>query len=90
MPRIEISINLNPGEDYAGNLERRLAEYEITKSELARELDMTPPELSRYFSENLERRVQPRIDTVVKIEQAVLEIRRRQRRAGKKAARKQS
>lgn len=84
MQKLTINISLNPGEDYAGNLERRLEEYGISKAELARELQVTPPELSRYFSKDPERRVQPRADTVVQIETAVLAIRRKLRRASRR------
>lgn len=70
MPRIVIRV----GEDYIDELKARLAKYGITHGQLAREMGLKTPQVSRWIN----KRAQPRIDNVQKIEAAILAIRKRQ------------
>lgn len=69
MTKISIVIN----EDYNKGLRARLEKYAITQAELAREMGITPQQISHWIMQG---RV-PRMANIVKIETAILNIRRR-------------
>lgn len=70
------------GEDYIPDLQKRMEKYGISAAELARELEKTEQEISRWF--NSKRRFgkqwTPRMSNILKIEQAIIDIRRRKAR----------
>lgn len=84
-PRLTIVI----GDDYVAELKARLEKYAISAAELAREMDKNKQEVSRWL--NSERRFgkawTPRMHNILKIEQAIIDIRRRKARTPKGAAR---
>lgn len=90
-------IKLKIGENYTDTLRDRLAEYDITQGELARQMGIQSSQLSRMFnrvnppSEEYPhgKPMQPSLETVYKIEQAIVEIlhdRRRRKRSRRKRA----
>lgn len=78
MPRINIIV----GEDYIPDLKRRMEKADISAAELARELDKTEQEVSRWFNSKRRfgKQMTPRMDNIVKIEQAFINIQRRKSR----------
>lgn len=74
-----VQIPLYLGDDYSGDLKRRLEKYGISHGELARRTGIDPSQLSRWFNTPL----QPSQKNVVRIELAILEIRASQRKAKK-------
>ena len=49
----------------------RMDDARISQNELARELDMDPSQVSRWFTTNPERKVSPNLATATKIEEAL-------------------
>lgn len=70
MPRIYISYD---EEGYSEDLKKRLEEYGISHGELCRESGIDPGQMSRWFNTDRE----PRLESIVRLEQAVARIRRR-------------
>lgn len=52
----------------------------ISQNELAREMDMDPSQVSRWFTTNPKRRVSPNLATAEKIETAVFRLIEKRRR----------
>ena len=78
MPKLMIEIDENGS--YTEPLKRRLADYNISHGQLARESGIAPTQLSRWFNRDME----PQIASIFTIEQAVeaiLERRRKERDA---------
>jgi predicted transcriptional regulator len=69
VPRVTVTIE----EDYPSELRERLSEYGISLGALSRETGIDRAQLARLFNAG----VVPRIDTVQKIELAILAIRAR-------------
>jgi len=81
-PHITITI----AEDYATELEERLRDLNISNRELARVMGIHPSQVSRWFRKT-DKRVVPTIDTVQRIESAIVQIRlarRAERKRGEK------
>ena len=83
---MEVEVTLYTNKEYTDTLKRRLKQLKIAHAELGREMD--PPrhktQVSRWFTENSERRVKPTMETVLEIEKAVKRIvGRRERKASK-------
>ncbi len=73
------------GGSYIENLRARLQQYGISQNAVAREMQVTPSEFSRWMVG----RITPRLDTVVRIEKAVAAIReRREQQEKRKGKRK--
>lgn len=70
-------IYVNVGDNYIEELEKRLQKHDISHGELARESGISPTQLSRWFNSNIE----PTLKNVRKIEEALLTILRKRRRA---------
>lgn len=82
-------ITIVVGEDYIPELAARMAEYCISKAELARELGKAEQEVGRWFNskKRFGKQWTPHMRNIVKIEKAIIDIRRRKtRQAGKKRA----
>lgn len=71
-PKITITVT----DDYSAQLKERLEEYGITPAELSRETGIYPTQFSRWFSTGQV----PRMANIIRIEEGILAIRRRQRR----------
>lgn len=72
-----VEIKLHSSREYIADLKRRLDKYGISQNALARELQKNPTQVSRWFTDNPDRRVVPEVDTMVKIEEAVERLRKR-------------
>lgn len=82
-----ILIPIEVDEDYQDSLLRRLEEYGITQREVAEEMGVHETQFSRWVarpSADTGRAMAIRIDNVIKIEKAILVIRARRARHGKK------
>src|SRR5688572_16209139 len=76
------NIIINPGGNYTADLDRRLKKYHISHNELAREMKVSPSQMSRWFNKPM----QPRLESIVKIEKAIVAIRARRAKERKKKA----
>lgn len=76
MPRIVI----NYSDNYLVELRERLTEYGITQRQLSEEAGIDETMVSRWFAKNM----MPRLESIVKIEQAIARLRRRQKRKQKR------
>lgn len=72
MPKITITI----GGNYFADLDARLKKYKISHGELAREMGISHTQLSRWFNKP----ILPRMQSVERIENAVLSLRRKRQR----------
>lgn len=79
-PQITITIT----EDYATELEERLRDLDISNKQLARQMGVHPSQVSRWFRKN-EKKVVPTIETVQKIEAAIIAIRLERRKQRQRA-----
>jgi predicted transcriptional regulator len=90
-------IKLKIGENYTETLRERLVEYDISQGHLARQMGIQSSQLSRMFnrvnppSEEYPegKPMQPSLETVYKIEQAIIEIldHRRAQKRGRRRGR---
>lgn len=81
--RRTILIPVDVGEDYQTGLLRRLEEYGITQREVCQEMGIHETQFSRWVARPSPDTGKPyaiRIDNVVKIEEAIHNIRRRRER----------
>lgn len=73
---MEVEVTLSTNKEYTDALKRRLKKLKIAHAELGRE--MRPPrhktQVSRWFTENDDRRVRPTLETVLEMEQAIKRI----------------
>ena len=69
-------IKIRIGEDYMAKLRERLQFYEISQGQLARQMQVTPSQLSRLFNRTNPsgKPMQPSLETIYKIEQALIDI----------------
>lgn len=85
---MEVEVTLYTNKEYTDELKRRLKKLKIANAELGRA--MNPPrhktQVSRWFTENPERRVKPTMDTVLEIENAIKRITAKRERAAKKTS----
>jgi predicted transcriptional regulator len=67
------------GKGYIPGLRKRMNEMRppVSQNELAREMDKQPAQVSRWFTENEDRRVSPGMDTVEQIEKAMQKLAKR-------------
>jgi transcriptional regulator with XRE-family HTH domain len=68
-----------PGYGFIELLKKRMARYGISQNVLAREMGKTPPEISRWFTKNPARRVDPSLDTIEHIYKAMVRLTRRRK-----------
>jgi transcriptional regulator with XRE-family HTH domain len=80
--KLVVEIDLN--EDYVTQLKRRMDEAGVSQNALAKEIGLTPSQVSRWFTQG-ERRVDMLVPTALLIERALLSI---QRKLRQKKARK--
>lgn len=73
VPPKQITITLNVDENYLDDLKRRLEKYGVSQRQLAREAGYEDTDISRMFRDG----ISPRLEKVVKLETAILEIRKR-------------
>jgi transcriptional regulator with XRE-family HTH domain len=70
-------IKLKIGENYMENLRERLTKYDVSQGELARQMDIAPAQVSRWFNHVNEasgKPMQPSLESVYAIEEALIEI----------------
>lgn len=69
-------IKIRIGEDYMAKLRERLQFYEISQGQLARQMDITPSQLSRLFNRTNPsgKPMQPSLETIYRIEQSLIDI----------------
>ena len=82
-----IHIDIDVDEGYQVGLLKRLESYGIKQYQVADEMGVTPSQFSRWVARDSEYTGKPwsiRLDNVVKIEKAILAIRLRKERDGKK------
>lgn len=72
-----VEIKLQGSKEYIADLKRRMDKLKISQNALAREMGKNPTQVSRWFTDNEERRVVPEVDTMVKIEEALEKLRKR-------------
>lgn len=72
MPYLRVTIVV--GDGYIPDLMRRMEEYGITPGELAREMEKSEQEVSRWLRGRLKA---PRMTNIEKIEMALVNLRRR-------------
>jgi transcriptional regulator with XRE-family HTH domain len=75
-----VDIILRGSKEYITDLKGRLEKYKISQNALAREMQKNPTQVSRWFTDNPERRVVPELDTITAIEAAVERLRKRKAR----------
>lgn len=75
-----VEIILRGSREYITDLKGRLEKYKISQNALAREMGKNPTQVSRWFTDNPERRVVPELDTIQAIEAAVEKLRKRKAR----------
>jgi ribosome-binding protein aMBF1 (putative translation factor) len=73
-------------ENYTQELRERLEEQDISLGALAREMEIDRSQLARWFNTDM----QPRIDNVLKIETAIINILVRREREEKRAAKRKT
>ena len=82
---MEVEVTLHTNKAYTEELKRRLKKLKISHADLGRTMD--PPrhktQVSRWFTENEDRRVKPTLETVMEIERAVKKIVAQRERAAK-------
>lgn len=68
-----VYVMLQLGKNYISDVSKRMdkAKPPISQNELARELDMDPSQVSRWFTKNEKRKVVPQMETAEKIENAM-------------------
>lgn len=72
-------VYLQIGKGYIPGLRKRMNDMRppVSQNELAREMEKQPAQVSRWFTENDDRRVSPDMDTVEQIEKAMLRLARK-------------
>lgn len=66
---------------YVKDLKKRMAALNISQGALARELKLTASQVSRWFTANAARRVEPSMQTVAEIEVALMKIQEKRKKA---------
>lgn len=79
---MEVNVTLYTNKEYADDLKKRMRKEGISQNQLAAELDppRSPTQVSRWFTPNPKRRVQPEVKTVLEIEAAIKRILARRKR----------
>lgn len=67
--------------EYVKDLKKRMTALDISQGALARELKLTASQVSRWFTDNKERRVEPSMQTVAEIEVALVKIQEKRKKA---------
>jgi predicted transcriptional regulator len=72
-------VYLQIGKGYIPGLRKRMQDMRppVSQNELAREMGKAPAQVSRWFTENPDRRVSPDMDTVDLIEKAMQKLARK-------------
>lgn len=73
---VQILVPIDVGGNYTELLKERLQKYKISHGELAREVGVSPTQLSRWFNKP----IQPRLEAIAKIETAIIKIRKERSR----------
>jgi predicted transcriptional regulator len=72
---VEVRLQLKDGgAGYIEGLLKRMNKYRISQNAIARELGKDPSQVSRWFTTNPDRRVEPELKTVAMIEEAMLKL----------------
>lgn len=82
--RRRIVIPVSIGENYMEELIERLKKHDISQGELAREMGVNPTVITRWKNTRSDitgKAMAPRMENVMKIEMALLEILKRKKRA---------
>jgi predicted transcriptional regulator len=79
-----ITIAIPAGSDYITDLKERMRKLKISQNQLAAAMNMTPSQVSRWMTENAERRVMPSIASALEIETALLTIQEQRKDDAKK------
>jgi Helix-turn-helix. len=82
---MEVNVTLSTTKEYADELKRRMDKDGISQNELAAAMGKSPTQVSRWFTKNPKRRVNPSLDMVRDIEATMKRLlhnrERRERRA---------
>lgn len=78
---IQITVGKN---EYVKDLKARMLAAKISQNMLADAMGLTPSQVSRWFTPNKARSVTPSMETVAKIEEALVNIQKKREREGKK------
>ena len=65
---MEVNVTLSTNKEYAEDLKRRMEKEGISQNELAAALGKSPTQVSRWFTKNPKRRVNPSLEMVRDIE----------------------
>lgn len=85
---MEVSITLYTTKAYADDLKKRMKRLGVSQNQLAEMLGKSPTQVSRWFTANEARRVQPTLPTVMEIEEALKKVEKRQGANGSAAMNK--
>lgn len=72
-PRVRHTVEIDIEEDYVSQLKRRMDDLGISQNALAKEMGLSPTQVSRWFVNN-ERRVTMLVETALHIERSILAI----------------
>ena len=75
-----VDIILQGNDAYIRDLKARMEKYKVSQNALAREMEKNPTQVSRWFTDNPDRKVKPELDTIMLIEQALERLRKRKAR----------
>jgi transcriptional regulator with XRE-family HTH domain len=74
-----MEVKVQASEQYIADLKRRMEKYKISQNALARQLEKNPAQVSRWFTDNPERKVKPTWDTMKLIEEGMAVLERKAR-----------
>jgi ribosome-binding protein aMBF1 (putative translation factor) len=79
---MEVNVTFNTNKEYADELKKRMRKLGISQNQLAAEMkpERSPTQVSRWFTSNPARRVEPELKTVLEIEATIERIAKRQAR----------
>lgn len=85
---MEVNVTLSTNKEYADDLKRRLDKEGISQNELAAAMGKSPTQVSRWFTKNPKRRVNPSLEMVRDIEATLQRLIHNRERREKRAAAK--
>lgn len=80
-PVVRHVIEIKIGGDYMKDLRARMKAQNVSQGELARQMKLSASQVNRWFTKS-ERAVMPTLDTIQKIERAMLSIALRRNKDG--------